>query len=323
VRFVRTIHSFNTDHPEFAALRESRANPGTIQLNHYLHMQADLVGPGSRVQMTCNDCHRAAAAESRPWRFAGSDTQTGLQSATVTAGEAHGQTDAFAAAPSRAYMLPPAYAQTCAGCHTLQFDTLLPDAVPHDTPEAIHPFIVAKLEAYIAAHPSELRVPHEPDRTLPEKPVAEEFRSLTASQWVAERTAQDEQLLWRKTCKQCHAVVSSGNGQPEGASPDSAGLPKIAPSNLAVRYMPHAQFDHSQHGLIECISCHAGAETSQKSADLLLPGIATCRSCHHVGTEAAESRCFECHTYHDPLQHQPAHSNFSLPDLISQVDPVK
>ena len=33
------------------------------------------------------------------------------------------------------------------------------------------------------------------------------------------------------------------------------------------------------------------------------------------GTEAAESRCFECHTYHDPAQRKPAHSNFSLADL--------
>jgi hypothetical protein len=51
---------------------------------------------------------------------------------------------------------------------------------------------------------------------------------------------------------------------------------------------------------------------------LLLPGIAACRSCHHSGTEAAESRCFECHTYHDPAQHRPAHSKFTLPDLIGR-----
>jgi hypothetical protein len=81
--------------------------------------------------------------------------------------------------------------------------------------------------------------------------------------------------------------------------------------------MPHAKFDHSQHGLMSCESCHAAALNSQLSSDLLLPGIATCRSCHHPGTEAAESRCFECHTYHDPAQRKPAHSNFSLTDLVS------
>jgi hypothetical protein len=79
--------------------------------------------------------------------------------------------------------------------------------------------------------------------------------------------------------------------------------------------MPHANFDHSQHGLVDCASCHAAATKSQQSSDVLLPGIATCRTCHNSGTEAAESRCFECHTYHDPAQRKPAHSSFSLAEL--------
>ncbi|MGC1200058.1 MAG: hypothetical protein WA879_00785, partial [Candidatus Acidiferrales bacterium] len=44
---------------------------------------------------------------------------------------------------------------------------------------------------------------------------------------------------------------------------------------------------------------HTRARTSQETADVLLPGIATCRECHHSGPEGAEDRCFECHTYHD------------------------
>jgi hypothetical protein len=83
--------------------------------------------------------------------------------------------------------------------------------------------------------------------------------------------------------------------------------------------MPHANFDHSQHGLVDCASCHAAATTSQQSSDVLLPGIATCRSCHHSGAEAAESRCFECHTYHDPSQRKSAHSNFSMADLRART----
>jgi hypothetical protein len=86
--------------------------------------------------------------------------------------------------------------------------------------------------------------------------------------------------------------------------------------------MPHAKFDHSQHGLVACASCHASATTSQQSSDLLLPGVATCRSCHHSGAEAAESRCFECHTYHDPAQHRPTHSDFSLKELVSANVPA-
>jgi hypothetical protein len=213
-------------------------------------------------------------------------------------------------APSRAYMATATYAHTCAACHSLQFDKRVPDAVPHDKPEVIHPFILAKLQAYIAAHPEDLRVPRDPTRDLPEKTIREAYRLLTPAHWVGERAAEDEELLWRKTCKQCHVLVMSEGGA----------LPKVAPSNITARYMPHANFDHSQHGLVNCTSCHAAATTSQLSSDLLLPGIATCRACHHAGTEAAESRCFECHTYHDPTQRKPEHSNFSISESQGHLE---
>ena len=298
--FVRNINSFESNHPEFAVLRSGRHDPGTIQLNHYLHLQPNLLGPnGSRVQMVCTDCHRSAADASGPWPYGDLKSQGGAPKDLLANGP---KSESSISAPSRAYMAPATYAQTCAACHALQFDKRLPDAVPHDKPEMIHPFVVAKLQAYIAAHPADLRVPRDPSRDLPEEPIPADYRLLTPPQWVAERTAEDEELLWRKTCKQCHTIVVE-----EGAA-----LPKIAPSNITSRYMPHANFDHSQHGLVDCASCHAAATKSQQSSDVLLPGIATCRTCHHSGTEAAESRCFECHTYHDPAQRKPAHSSFSL-----------
>jgi len=301
--FVRNISSFENNHPEFAAVRPERRDPGTIQLNHYLHLQPNLLGPnGSRVQMVCADCHRTGAEAGGPWPYGDLKSQAGTPK-DLSVGVS--KDESSLSALSRAYMAPATYAQTCAACHALQFDKRLTDAVPHDKPEIIHPFIVAKLQAYIAAHPGDLRVPRDPTRDLPEKPIPADYRLLTPQQWVAERTTEDEELLWRKTCKQCHTIVME----------DGAALPKIAPSNITARYMPHANFDHSQHGLVECASCHAAAKTSQQSSDVLLPGIATCRACHHAGAEAAESRCFECHTYHDPAQRKPAHSNFSLAEL--------
>lgn len=303
--FVRNIGSFEGNHPEFAVLRSGGRDPGTIQLNHYLHLQPNLLGPnGSRVQMVCADCHRSAADGGGPWPYGDSSTLAGTPQNSSTDGP---KNQPGISAPSRAYMAQATYAQTCAACHTLQFDKRLPDAAPHDKPEVIHPFVVAKLQAYIAAHPGDLRVPRDPSRELPEEPIPADYRLLTPPQWVAERTAEDEQLLWRKTCKQCHTLIAG-----EGTA-----LPKIAPSNITARYMPHANFDHSQHGLVDCASCHAAAATSQQSSDLLLPGIATCRACHHAGAEAAESRCFECHTYHDPARRKPAHSNFSLAGLFN------
>jgi len=301
--FVRNISGFESNHPEFAVLRSGRRDPGTIQLNHYVHSQPNLLGPNdSRVQMVCADCHRSAADAGGPWPYGDSKKQAETPKVASADGT---RTESSISIASRAYMAPATYAQTCAACHALQFDKRLPDAVPHDKPEVIHPFVIARLQAYIAAHPADLRVPRDPSRDLPEEPIPADYRLLTPPQWVAERTAEDEQLLWRKTCKQCHSLIMD-----EGAS-----LPRVAPSNITPRYMPHATFDHSQHGLVDCTSCHAAATSSQQSSDVLLPGIATCRACHHAGAEAAESRCFECHTYHDPALQKPAHSNFSVAQL--------
>jgi len=258
--------------------------------------------------MVCTDCHRSAVDANAGWPYGDPQSRSGtppVVSASAT------KADAPLSTPSRAFMAPATYARTCAACHSLQFDKRLTDAVPHDTPEVIHPFVVAKFQAYIATRPAELRVPRDPSRDLPEKPIPSDYRVLTPPQWVAERTTEDEQLLWRKTCKQCHTLIFN----------EAAPLPKVAPSNITARFMPHANFDHSQHGLVSCTSCHAAATTSQQTADLLLPGIATCRTCHRPGTETAEPRCFECHTYHDSAQRKPAHSNFSLTDLLSSTTP--
>jgi hypothetical protein len=300
---ARNVSNFDNNHPEFAALRSGRRDPGTIQLNHYLHLQPNLLGPnGNRVQMDCTDCHRSTADAGGPWPYGDATSREGTPKEPAGEGP---KKQAGVPAALRAYMAPATYGRTCAACHALQYDKRLTDAVPHEKPEVIHAFVVAKLQAYIAAHPAELRVPRDPSRDLPGQPISADYRSLTPPQWVTERAAEDEQLLWRKTCKQCHTLIV-GEGD---------ALPKIAPSTITARYLPNANFDHSQHGLVDCTSCHAAARTSQQSSDVLLPGIATCRACHHSGAEAAESRCFECHTYHDPARRKTTHSNFSVADL--------
>jgi len=308
------IRSFNGDHPEFAVLRSGQPERGTIKVNHYLHLQPNLTGPNGRVQLVCADCHRPAA-DAQPWRFG-----SGIASAAIApaaSNESAGRPPSFTQASPAAYMAPATYAQTCSGCHLLTFDKRFSEQVPHDTPQKIHTFVVAKFQAYIAAHPSELRELRNPGRDLPEKPVPADYRVLTPTQWVAEHTAQAEDLLWRKTCKQCHTL----NFSPEAASAPNnpAPLPAIAPSNFTTRYMPDAKFDHSQHRLVSCESCHVATRTSQQTADILLPGIATCRACHNTGTQAAESRCFECHTYHDPGQRKFAPGQFALPDLLQSM----
>ena len=278
-RYVREIENFGSGHPEFAALRPGAVDPGTIKLNHAVHLKKNLKGPnGEPLQLDCDDCHRPPTSM-QPLRFG---SATGMPVSIAQ------KSDLPIAISERAYMAPVTYAKHCVACHGLQFDKRFTESAPHDTPQVIHTFLIQKFQLYIATHPSELRETG-PDRTLPQKPLPVAVRVLTRDQWIAERVSESEELLWRKTCKQCHALSIPGDG----------GLPTVAKSNITVRWMPHADFNHERHQMLKCTECHAGALTSHETADILLPGIATCEKCHHSGSDSAEARCFECHTYHD------------------------
>ena len=66
-KFAENIRNFESGHPEFAALRTTGgrppSDPGTIKLNHALHMKAIRRGPtGPIVQLECGSCHQTAAA---------------------------------------------------------------------------------------------------------------------------------------------------------------------------------------------------------------------------------------------------------------------
>jgi hypothetical protein len=289
--FVASITGFETGHPEFAALRAGFVDPGTIKLNHAVHMKANLAGPHGPVRLDCGDCHRPGVS-TQPPRFSSAAAEANVAQLATAPPVAALAVDRRFGPPShsaaRAYMAPASYSKHCAGCHTLLFDKRFAEGVPHDTPEIIHAFLIKKFQEYIAAHPSELRESMS-TVALPAKPLPVSPRVYTPQQWVDARVMEAEQLLWAKTCKQCHTLNTTSSTQ----------LPTVAKSNIPVRWFQHAAFDHDQHRLVTCESCHAKASASQETADILLPGIRVCRQCHHSGSDGAESRCFECHDYHD------------------------
>jgi hypothetical protein len=324
-RFSSMIDGFNSDHPQFAAARPGSKDPSAIKLDHAVHMKRDLLGPGGPVQLDCSDCHRTAA-DNRPWRFGSPKLEVpaatrGSQpsSATLMPLASQGpvqqpeqEIDPRIVESARDYMGKIAYAQQCISCHPLAFDKRFAESAPHDTPQIVHAFVLAKFQQYIAAHPAELREVTGQAQYLPEKNIPASVRVLTQAEWVSEQVAESEKLLWNKTCKQCHTLNFS----------PGAPLPTVVPSNIIARWFPHAVFGHGQHRMLACASCHAGALTSQETADILLPGIRTCQQCHHPGAQAAESRCFECHTYHDWNQRKDGKGHFTIPDLVSRRQAV-
>jgi predicted CXXCH cytochrome family protein len=321
--YANAIESFGDGHPEFAALRASSGAPpsdhGTLKLDHALHMKSIRRGPrGPMVQLACGNCHRPAAAPADMtygdphYRDASTSYHPSNELLPVR-GETLSRRNA---ASGRELMAPVKFATACASCHLLTFDKRFDEGVPHDKPDVVHQFLISKFTHYIAAHPAEVRVMPDPDRDLAEKIPAPAVRVLTPAQWVAERTADAEQLLWRKTCLQCHALSVGGNAVAPAVATPAATLPVVAPANTTVQWMPHAKFDHQSHEGFTCTSCHEKALTSTLTTDVLMPGIATCQTCHAPGPDHAESRCFECHSYHDWSKRREISPTFTLPSLL-------
>jgi hypothetical protein len=303
-----SIHSFEDGHPEFAVLRNGAKDPGTIRLNHAIHMKPIRRGPtGPIVQLECADCHRNYQAE---WKyaeiaFAQPTTYQSQQKNAVANQRLPVTLHAYTPSSGKERMGPVEFAAACSGCHLLTFDKRFDEGVPHDKPEVVHAFLVTKFQEYIAAHPGDVRVVRAPKRDLTGKPMAPEVRVLTPSQWVAERTTDAEELLWRKTCKQCHTLSLA-----VGSS-----LPSVAHAGIRERWLPHAKFDHDAHRGFSCLGCHAKALGSTETSEILVPGISTCKKCHAPGPDHAESRCFECHTYHDWSKRKEVKATYTLPAL--------
>ncbi|MGA3298806.1 MAG: hypothetical protein ABSD87_01865 [Candidatus Acidiferrales bacterium] len=304
--FAQSVTHFDGDHPEFAALRLGSGDPGTIKFNHAVHLKHNLRGPSGLVDLDCRDCHRPAVANSALKYGAPAGPETG--SAPLSAYQPAIAEKSLPPSMDyrRAYMSPIAYAKHCVACHGLQFDPHFQESAPHDTPEVIHAFLMKKFQGYIPSHLSELRVAAPvPERDLPQKPLPIAFRILSQQQWVDLKVAESEQLLWRKTCAQCHAL----------SFVKQSPLPLVAYSNITKRWFQHAVFDHDTHKLLKCVECHSQATTSRDTSDVLIPGIKTCQTCHHAGSNSAESRCFECHTYHNWANAKEVRGSFVLSRL--------
>jgi hypothetical protein len=129
-------------------------------------------------------------------------------------------------------------------------------------------------------------------------------------------------LLFGKGCKLCHVMIEeqriegqlAGGKTPEEKTP----LPAVAKSSIPARWFLHAEFNHDSHRLLTCTACHTRTPESRQTADILLPGIASCRKCHEEGgaqQDAASGRCSECHSYHDWTKERPTKGKFTIPQL--------
>lgn len=194
--------------------------------------------------------------------------------------------------------LPISYEKHCADCHRLDFDPDVPQRLlPHRNPkEAVS--IIRDFYAGVALAggvnkadaPSVVQL-----RRIPGVELNPSDRRVALA-WANQRATQTiDDVFDRRVCSYCHEVSKT----------DDPDLPwQVTPVNLQSHVYTGARFNHADHRMEKCESCHDGVRHSKKSADVLLPGIATCRQCH-TGTHAktassgsAGTECLECHRFH-------------------------
>lgn len=94
-------------------------------------------------------------------------------------------------------------------------------------------------------------------------------------------------------CYGCHVITPP-------ATPGGIDY-RVQPVTLRDSFLPHGVFDHGAHepGELTCDDCH-NASTSRTSADVLMPHVQTCQSCHggEHATALVQSSCVMCHGFH-------------------------
>ncbi|MBV8166818.1 MAG: hypothetical protein JO021_08495 [Alphaproteobacteria bacterium] len=195
--------------------------------------------------------------------------------------------------PGGGLMAPISFDKHCVECHkpSLQFDaSALDRMVPHgkavDAQRIITDFYARMA---LQGGVPDMSAP-EIVRRRPGTPLTEPER-LEALAWANDRATKAREFVFDdfRGCGTCHEVDRGGADW------------KIKPVLLQTSFLPLAKFNHTKHATVDCAGCH-DAKPSIASSDVMIPGIANCRTCH--GGEAASaqvrSTCISCHDFHQP-----------------------
>jgi predicted CXXCH cytochrome family protein len=274
------VADFATAHPEFRVqvfrndhLHRERlpaagqlVEPTGLRFPHDVHVAEEGIrSPAGIVNLTCATCHEGTA--------------------------------------DGAGFLPVTMAKHCQDCHALRFEPALPNReVPHGPVEAVLDTL-REFYAYVALAGVQDQPPLKDGFDLRRPsgavPSVESFINPAADP-LAQAAAAAVDLFENRACAICHEVErlpGPGRAGSPGADLPQWHIVAVTPQHA---FMPRADFDHRAHGMVDCQSCHAAAQSTAAS-DLLMPGIAGCRDCHAGASPSANkvtSDCGLCHAFH-------------------------
>lgn len=181
----------------------------------------------------------------------------------------------------------------CQECHSLEFDPVRPGReVPHGNTD----WVIEDLRGYFAREVlagREFETVQSPGGPRGRSRSTAKERPRGTPQEVADALAADavEESLRIRLCAKCHTV---------DARPETEAGWDVTPFKQRPVWMTAARFDHSRHQSPNCESCH-NAASSDNADDVLMPGMASCTSCHggtHTEPERMASQCVDCHEFH-------------------------
>lgn len=305
-QYATHVNTFNTDHPDFAVLvKEPPGSQGTrvrlnakpapvdtsaIKLNHEIHL-SDRIKKVTSKTLTCTNCHKMDA-----------------QGVTI---------------------LPIDYTEHCSQCHPLEFDNRFPgQVVGHGVqPEVIQEFLKNNFftpRCLELAGMPQARPPASPSAAVvrpgggpatssstPSPPV-----SLQASvmQCRDDGVREAQKRLYtggkQSVCGLCHVLQDPASANQ---------LPTVVRPAIPLRWFPHSRFEHQTHVRATaarateekknpCEYCHRPdlpAFKSNQTTDVLMPGIASCQTCHTSSSGGASTQCVTCHPYHERKASKP------------------
>ncbi|MFP6656414.1 MAG: hypothetical protein VCB25_12380, partial [Myxococcota bacterium] len=262
---------------------EINEDPG-VEFDHHFHTSQAMDGPETEEWLDCGQCHQI---------------------------EENGQA-----------MQPVQFDRHCRRCHELDAgvpelndDSARSDRLIHGDPARNR----AQLRRFFtqqALASREFRDPQDPAQR---------------TQWIENQVAAADEELFEDGCALCHQILDGdASDQPAHWSARS-----VAPVRIQRDWIEHARFSHAAHATQACATCHPsaavrdpdvdpeeepqwaqlgaipygriderpGVTAAESSADIMIPGIETCRTCHVSPAAGSQQRiasaCSMCHDFHD------------------------
>jgi hypothetical protein len=247
-------------HPEFSA--NARPDTRPLKLNHAVHMHP-LPGQtttGINLPMQCEQCH-----------------ETDLNS-------------------PKGGFVPVQFDRHCRSCHEheLSFDvrSVLGNQsrpAPHTRdPQSIHQHIEKTYRDLLAAQPDLYK--RDLGRDFPSSP--------TPAAWTARLVSESAGFLFDRKCLYCHEYQGRNGVLPVVAKVNPVAGRHLEEPQTPEPWLLRAEFSHRAHRALDCESCHTGSRDSRSTADILIPKLSSCTSCHGDSGTPIDN-CSQCHLYHN------------------------